>query len=1151
MTFFISFLCKSLGKSNSAKDNVNDRNNNIKNEILDLGDLDLSQLRLTKKDLETLSSITPNLSRNIQEQLLAQLPPNQAKKLSRTLSIQNQSSSSSSSSTRKSPETTQIYRRSMSSNAQSVTDRHSRDSVTPTNEVFDNINNNIIRNSSHHRRSASQEDKLNDDSINNNCIYRERTLSPELRNYSQRATSPSEDIERACFSPPPLIEKKISKRFSNKSVPIYDEPKKIELATHKILREMREKSQEKSNEMENGEHKTSYYSNKYTYEQNDKHLHNKNLTASVNSPQPCVASSINNKILDELNSISLLNNQLERFDQLEIQSKEKVTKKKISSSTTKSEETQLIKSTKIARERSKEKTIDSIEKTKSVETKLMRPKSFISHDVVLKPCVSKESEKVILESNSKLERPKSFPNSKITPPMELKKLPDIILEQNGKINEDQKDVTAHESSNINQMNSEVETKKAKKVVKVVKKSAKKIASTTSTAECENQQSAELEIRKEKSPEKKNVGKGLLYTIGQKFEKLRDTKTKKSDEIREEKKSETIPIDMKEKKKKIKAMLNEDVDEITRQERKTKIDALIRNLKDKSVPHSNLELTESGLIKRAVSVEEMPNTFNKNTVNKVLGLFKKIEKENGNKSSRVQNTKSTSFLSSMEATSASSSLECCSSSNLNNNSVAKERPKSSGFVNKIKNNGATFEPLANISESKIPVKFSCSECQTNPTSESSLPPSVSQPQSSTTQATIVVTKRHFNEEKQSFEEKERLKNNRKGLMLDFSRFKSPEPDIKEIKKTNYSFPPPLPDDNHKSGTPTYDNLTNYSSAAFDVSVSSSLSPSEDVGNDGWSTSDDHHAVAQHPLGSLSLSRLSRRESNMYVDDAESPESVIDRIRRKSFYSRFNEKKTKRVSSIVGPAAKDYYRERSKPLEYTRSATTVIPDIMSSSSTRASSVDSTTIPHHIRASSISRYTSPTSSTAATRSLSQSRTSSKYSTNDNVNDAINHSNSFRRINTESNHLTALPPPYHVHHHSHHHHELSLKDDISAKIKMKSNRNTMYDSSSSSSNTPSSLSSLYAKRRSFVSSSPSTTTTSSAHYSSSSSMTKPPHSFIDGYATIGRKTRQYNTRSVSLLDPNIINSSNSYSSDHYRLNGNMESNLNSARFVPLSIKY
>jgi serine/arginine repetitive matrix protein 2 len=1171
----------SSSSTNNAKDN-NDRNNNFKSEILDLGDLDLSQLRLTKRDLETLSSITPNLSKNIQDQLLAQLPPNQAKKLSRTLSIQNQTTSSTTGN-KKSPDTSQIYRRSVSSNPRSTGDhRHSRDSVTPTNEVFDSINNNTIRNASHYRRSTSRDDKLHDDSINNN---RERTLSPDYRKYSKRTSSPSEDIERACFSPPPLSEreKKHSKRYSSKVVataaePIYDEPRKQpELATHKILREMREKSQERSVDVENDE-KSSYFLNKYAYNEIDKHLQSRNLSTSVSSQSSSVTSAINNKILDELNSISLLNNQLERYD-MEAQSKEKTTTAKVKKSSKSSDEKK--SSSKIAKESSEEKTFDiSGEKSSSkvlsstsAETKLIRPKSFIAKDVLLKSCDIKDplSEKVATteSSGNKLERPKSFPSSKITPPKELKKLVDINsihLEQNGQkimMNEEAKGSSGGGGEVVEgNGNAEVETKKVKKVVKVVKKSTKKLSSLANgSAQIENQPAAEVDVKREKSPEKKSGGKGLLYTIGQKFEKLRDTKAKqKVDEIKDEKKSEaSLPIDLKEKKKKIKAMLNEDVDEITRQERKTKIDALIKNLKDKSVPHS-VELTESGLIKRAVSVEEMPNTFNKNAVNKVLGLFKKIEKDNEHKSSRVQNTKSTSFLSSMDASSASSLEYYATNGSSSHGNVARERPKSSGFVNKIKNNGtSSFEPLANICESKIPIKYSCPECKTNPNHDNSLQQQTATTATSASQSSV--TKRHSSDDKQSLEEKERLKNNRKGLMLDFSRFKSPEPDAKENKKAaNYSFPPPLPEQqqhqhhHHRNAvTPTYDNLANYSSATFDASISSSLSP-DDVG-DGWSTCSDDHAITHNSLNTNthSLSRLSRRDSTTLLDEAESPESVVDRIRRKSFYSRFNEKKTKRVSNIVGPAAKDYYRDRSKPLEYTRSATSVIPDLLSSTSTRASSVESATTPHHIRASSISRYTSPS---AASRSLSQTRASStsKYSSNvDSVNDTINHPSSFRRMNNnESNHLATLPPSsYHVHHHSHHHHDLpSLKtsaQDDGISTKLKSNRNTMYDSSSSSSNTPSSLSSLYAKRRSFVSSSPSSSTaTASHHYSSSSSMSKPQHTFVDGYATIGRKMRQYNTRSVSLLDPNIINSSNnSYLSEHYRVNGSADSNSHVSRYL------
>jgi hypothetical protein len=1106
----------------------NDKNNNInRQEILDLGDLDLSQLRLTKKDLETLSNIiTPNLSKNVQEQLLAQLPPNQAKKLSRTLSMQNQNNKP----VANNQESSLMYRRSVSSNQQRdvTTNRYSRDSVTPTNEVFDSINNNNTK--LNNTSSLSYKQRYHEDSISKHeQKYRERTISPPKALSSKgssnnNVSTSNEDIERACFSPPPLKEEtRKSKKYSRESASDKSLNRSTELATQKILRELREASQERSvnHESDMKGNKISYYLDKYSTSEMNKVLDNRdpiyaNLVSSCAEQQHQPTSTINDKILDELNSISLLNSQLEKFDQTEVKEVVGRTKKKKSSSGEK------------ASSRSKE-----IVETDVSESKIARPKSFISS----KEAPLKSSERNIKETSpSKLERPKSFPNSKFS--KELKKLSDPLAPEETFV---EPKVIPSEKKEQSGIAVETEPKKVKKIIKVVKKSSKKSAQTASTEqqnlieplpETSATAIASTDVKKEKSPDRKGgSSKGLFYTLGQKFEKLRDTKTKKnSEEVNPQQTSTTTPtsetqslsasMDMKEKKKKLKAMLSEDVDELTRQERKSKIDAMIKNLKEKSIPH-NTEMTESGLIKRAVSVEEMPNTFNKNTVNKVLGLFKRIERENENKTNRVQNTKSTSYISSIEMS--------CDSSNLNSSAAAatKERPKSGGF---IKRNGSSFEPLANICESKIPVKYTCPDCKTT-----DLP-------STSSSSSNIVVKRYSDER---MEEKERLKNNRKGLMLDLARFKSPEPEGTSNSKGNYSFPPPLPHDIISPQTPTralYENLANYSSNTFDASASS-LSPCEDVGYDGWSTcSDDHVSSLHHPMGTLSLTRLRSTQSQGHDDP---DESVVDRIRRKSFYSRFNEKKAKRVSSIVGPAAKDYYRERSKPLEYTKSATSTIPDM---SSSRASSVEP-----HIRSTSRYSSSSTTSATAANRSLSQTRpskyattSSDKYekaSTNDfssaMTNTTSSSSTSYHHRRNENSHLSSLPP-YHVHHTAHHHHHMD--EPISSKIK--SNRNTMYDSSSSSSTNTPTLSSLY-KRRSFVSTSGNSSSTNTSHYSSASSAStlKPPQSFVDSYATIGRKMRAYNTRSVSLLDPTIISSSatstnyiNSFldSSSHHRSNIN-----------------
>lgn len=56
-------------------------------EDLNLSDLDLKKLKLSEEDALALSYLTPGLSRRIQKQLLAQLPPSEARKLTRTLSM--------------------------------------------------------------------------------------------------------------------------------------------------------------------------------------------------------------------------------------------------------------------------------------------------------------------------------------------------------------------------------------------------------------------------------------------------------------------------------------------------------------------------------------------------------------------------------------------------------------------------------------------------------------------------------------------------------------------------------------------------------------------------------------------------------------------------------------------------------------------------------------------------------------------------------------------------------------------------------------------------------------------------------------------------------------------------------------------------------
>lgn len=1130
----------------------NDKNNN--NEVLDLGDLDLSQLRLSKKDLETLSNLTPSLPKNLQEQLISQLPPTQARKLCRTLSMQNGKNENIEVST-------QMYRRSMSTNRDSL--RHCRESITPTNET-DYMNNN----SSRFRRSVSKDDRLESDNVNNNHC-RESVLSPIDNKYSyerkqlkytgsrhstiefdhERSKSLeydkllTQELSRSIVSPikefvnrppsgmqsPPILDetRRSQKRISRFLRPDFfednssksslgQEKASREMETQKVLREIREKSRERSVDRIydcQSDNRLSYLLDKYTNGELtiNKHLVLNGLYAkphessdsieeisknrkNYSNGQTFISSTISDKILDELNNISLLNNQLEKFDQHNYPDEEKVVKvKKVRVKSADSTVKKNLKKNKEISVDSNELNVnnsiensaceDISERSKGAkESKIARPKSYPYKDSSLKLSAT-ESSDVLNECNNevsnlsntnelitsainedsklnfstKLIRPKSFPNSKITPPRELKKPSEKITVCNSKENSVQEGSDKSMCEDI-----PTEKKKTKKTVKIVRKKSS------------SEEVKESEIL-EKSPEKRTA-LGIFATIGQKFDKLRETKIKdKKVETKQEQQQNDaeVALTLREKKKKLKAAMNDELDEALKSEKKSRIDAMIKNLREKSLPR-NSDLTESGYIKRAVSVEEMPNTFNKNAVNKVLGLFKKIEKDNDHK---VQSTKSMN--------------------NLENSGYlrSKDRPKSSGFVNvnklKIKNQ-IPFD-LNNISESKIPIKYNCPDCNDPQIliSTNSLIPS---------RSASAVTKRHSTNE-QSVEDKERIRNNnkekRKGLLLDLN---SADMSKKhENNKSNYTFPPPLPNEivKHNSlHTTTYDNLTNYSSSTYEDSTSTFLSPTDDheMFFDDWSTCSDEQNIANGSrMCRLSKINLPPNNQNGISVGDDPSESVIDRIRRKSYYSRFNEKKSKRVSSIVGPSStKEYYRERStRPLlEYTKSATSIIPDISGHHNHEFLNASS-------RATLNNKYLP-----ASSRSTSQSRsstTASKYS-NDKSSADIPHSSSFRRSIYENN---SHPTP-------HHHHYPAPIDDLASRVKA---RNTMYDSSSSSSNqTTPSLSSIY-RRSSF------TTPSSLASPSSNVSTNGPMKSIIDGYATIGRKMRQYNNRTVSLLDPTITN--------------------------------
>lgn len=836
-------------------------------------------------------------------------------------------------------------------------------------------------------------------------------------------------------------------------------------------------------------------------------------------------------------------------------------------------------------------------KTSSVatrESKLLRPKSYPvkeveklatkkqnnSSDLILNTTTETKVASIPANASSdvnavvnKIVRPKSFPASKLTPPKEVKKsnISSDIQNNNDLVANIDKILVAVAVVDVKQVSPPkdgTEVKKVKKIIKIVKKSSKtpeeksstsasstlpvslavtkkeksseKIVDKTETPIAAPAQDSAITGKKEKSPEKK-PGKGFLYNLGQKIEKFRETTKSKEKKQKEEilnnnnnnENIEKLKKAKKEEETLLKPSHSPSPAPASKSDRSSRIDSVIRNLRELSVPRGP-SLTESGLIKRAVSVEEMPNTFNKCSVNKVLGLFKKIESTTAQIAPNNKSTKSTSYINT-------------SSTNTTTTSMTKERPKSSGFVSKLKKQQpvvATTSTDNNIMDandprklaivnSKIPIKYNNSSCPNCNEHDNDIGNMLnSNIVNNNTNNNInngnninnndinyIVTKRHSTNcngltsdaaiksgnTLMSLEEKERIKNNRKGLMLDFTKLnETNNNNIKGVSNNrssnSYSFPPPLPNEilagtattPTTSSTSTYDNITNYSSGSrspYDdcgASTASTtfLSPTDEheLYFDDWSVcSDDNNSIIMGGghSSSSNLSRLSRTSHlNNNIGSANTSESVVDRIRRKSFYTRFNEKKPKRVSNIVGPAAKEYYRDTSTTSTTAQRLKTRPPASMANLSTSASS--STNDYYRLGGNVGGKYEYTNKSNSNISSyLSTSGSSRRLNYGNNINLINNNHNNNNNNTLESNPISS----------------------------------SFYGSSA--------ISSAYnpTKRRSSFTNGPiSTAGASSAGSSSLTSASTSSNNFIDSYATIGRKGRAYDHRTVSLLDSSTV---------------------------------
>lgn len=303
------------------------------------------------------------------------------------------------------------------------------------------------------------------------------------------------------------------------------------------------------------------------------------------------------------------------------------------------------------------------------------------------------------------------------------------------------------------------------------------------------------------------------------------------------------------------------------DKKSMVESAIKRLREQSLPRNLEPCTESGLIKRAVSVEDLAVgtkslQASKKSVTKILGLFKKYEEQDKKKEKPTKKSKSKEEKKSKEKRESveKQSVEV-------EKPEKKERPKSL-FLDKMKHfqqsyNGARSDSVLDQVEtnnvktkSKLPVNSFRRSLNLDNLPE---PPK-------------------FNKNPSNESLEVQSKPDRRNLRLDFSRIPSRNaaPVIVEPAKD-------------KIEEPSHDNR--LSSTTDDSSTI--LSPTEDyLSCDSWSACSDFHH-----LSDLHSPQSHNGHSLLYSGDE--GESVSDRIRRKSFYTRFNEKKRPtRKPSLVG-------------------------------------------------------------------------------------------------------------------------------------------------------------------------------------------------------------------------------------------------------------
>lgn len=889
----------------------------------------MKQLKLSEEDAIALSYLTPGLSRRIQKQLLAQLPPSEAKKLTRTMSM------------RSTKERTPVD----SSNVDKSKIIEDKTQTLPRKYLGESSKYNSAAKLNEAERGKSVEPRDSDSGAFRTKNYSREIFSPVA---DRSVRSESFDMDR---TPRPRAIRSTSLREPrlNYNLPSFKSPDSDSASyrnddIYKINEHSKNSAFYNSPETSPTPKNNSIYStdystgitrpssNIYTPYSPESSTFNKYLSpnkystdSGPRSYSPTYTSDIEKKT--DTKRPSTTARKISRFLRPDFYDKPKEESVVVKEKKEREMETQKVlkeirdkrknrlqsrRERSTSRETSSKKSEDELEVNDNTNQKCdTNTESICDNNLIQKNLKAEDTNEILNNISDSIKNIETNITTETNSLVEKSQSPEAKIPKKEKISKLIRP-KSYPADNLKKDTKETPEKEVTKS-KIAKIKKDSVTSQTSSP------NGKVDPDKSKSPPptktvEKNSNKNRFFqTIEKKFEKLRSFNNSPNRESSVEKK--------------------------LKDEKKSSVENAIKRLREQSLPR-NIDpcITESGLIKRAVSVEDL-STLNTSTkelqpsrksVTKILGLFKKYEEKDkekrSEKASKLKKPKDVSG-SSSEKSDTTKTNQLKSKKNDSNKGADKtvitKSDNAKVKTQKIKgndsngNNTVTKENVSHdkdLAKKKLTIEQEqerpksllydfqkeISHCKgaksdtaisnDNKTKFSKLPinsfrRSLNLDKTLDSSIKYKPSNQNLNDYEGNIMNNDDRNNNPPDLtnnidINDNDTFR--KPDRRNLKLDLNKIADSIVD-THPS---TSNSEPNRNSTTDDSSVF--LSPCDDnISCDSWSICSDYHT---HDL-------LSPISPNGHIFSGDESESVIDRIRRKSFYTRFNEKKRPRKPSLI--------------------------------------------------------------------------------------------------------------------------------------------------------------------------------------------------------------------------------------------------------------